>query len=143
MEMKEMYWAAQVGIQRQEVAAWLAYSEGKSEEALAGMRAAVVLEDKTEKNAVTPGPLVPARELLAELLLELKRPSEALKEYESALSEEPNRFWSLYGAAQAAKRAGDEKAAQSYDRKLLIVARPSDKPGRRELIEARSDTKQR
>jgi hypothetical protein len=136
--MKEAYWANQVEIQRQEVVAWLAFSEGKPKAALAGMRAAAELEDKTEKSAVTPGPLAPARELLGDLLLELKQPSEALKEFESTLTKESNRFWSLYGAAEAAKLAGDRTTAQTYFRRLLKVAAHADKPERPEMAEARN-----
>jgi tetratricopeptide (TPR) repeat protein len=102
------------------------------------MRAAAAQEDQTEKSVVTPGPLAPARELLAELLLELKRPKEALKEFEATLTKEPNRFRSLYGAAEAAKLAGDRHTAQTYFQKLLKVAARGDTPGRRELAEALS-----
>lgn len=138
-EMKEVYWANQVEIQRQEVSAWLAFADGDSQGALTGMRAAAEQEDKTEKSAVTPGPLAPARELLAGLLLDLNRPSEALKEFETTLTKEPNRFRSLYGAAEAAKLAGDRSTAQTYFRKLLKVAERADKPERREMAEARSE----
>lgn len=136
--MKEAYWANQVDIQRQEVSAWLAFADDDSQRALSGMRAAAAQEDQTEKSVVTPGPLAPARELLAELLLELKRPAEALKEFEATLTKEPNRFRSLYGAAEAAKLAGDRHTAQTYFQKLLKVAARSDKPGRQELAEALS-----
>jgi tetratricopeptide (TPR) repeat protein len=134
--MKEAYWANQVDIQRQEVSAWLAFADGDSQRALSGMHAAATQEDQTEKSVVTPGPLAPARELLAELLLELKRPTEALKEFEATLTKEPNRFRSLYGAAEAAKLAGDRHTAQTYFQKLLKVAARADKHGRPELAEA-------
>jgi hypothetical protein len=137
--MTEAYWAGQVEIQRQEVAAWLAFAEEKPQDALAGMRAAAELEDKTEKSAVTPGPLAPARELLGELLLELNRPAEALKEFESTLIKEPNRFRSLYGAAESAKRNGDRHTAHVYFQKLLKVADRADQGVRPELVEARRD----
>ncbi|HWX56226.1 MAG TPA: hypothetical protein VN176_16675 [Verrucomicrobiae bacterium] len=139
--MKEGYWASQVEIQRREVSAWLEFSEGDREGALAAMRAVAELEDGTEKSAVTPGPLTPARELLGELLLELKRPAEALKEFEATLTKEPNRFRALYGAAEAAKLAGDRKAEQTYFRQLLKVAERADKPARQEVAEARSETR--
>jgi tetratricopeptide (TPR) repeat protein len=141
LKMKEGYWANQVEIQRQEVSAWLAFAEGDPQGALAGMRAAAELESGTEKNAITPGPLTPARELLGELLLELKRPSEALKEFEATLTKEPNRFRTLYGAAEAAKLAGDRQTALKYFRQLLKVAERADKPGRPELAEARSESR--
>jgi hypothetical protein len=142
LKVKEGYWANQVEIQRQEVSAWLAFAEGDPQGALAGMRAAAELEDGTEKNAITPGPLAPARELLGELLLELKRPSEALTEFKATLTKEPNRFRSLYGAAEAAKLAGNRQASQTYFRELLKVADRADKPGRQELAEARSEARQ-
>ena len=139
--MKEAYWANQVEIQRQEVAAWLAFAEGDSQGAIAAMRAAAQHEDLTEKNAVTPGPLTPAREMLGEMLLELKLPSEALKEFEATLTKEPNRFRALYGAAEAAKLAGNRQVAQTHFRELLKVAERADKPGRQELAEARTELK--
>ena len=137
-KMKEVYWSNQVEIQRQEVSAWLAFAEGDSQGALTGMRAAAEQEDKTENSVVTPGPLAPARELLGELLLDLTRPSEALKEFEATLTKEPNRFRSLYGAAKAAKLAGDRQTAQTYFQRLLKIAERADKPGRPEMAEARS-----
>ena len=137
----EPYWANQVEIQRQEVAAWLAFAEGHPQVALTEMRAAAALEDLTEKNAITPGPLAPASELLGELLLESSQPAAALKEFEATLTREPNRFRSLYGAAEAAKRAGDRQTAQTYFQKLLKVTQPADQPGRPELAEARNETR--
>lgn len=132
----ELYWANQVEIQRQEVVAWLALAEGKQQVALAGLRAAAAMEDNTEKSNVTPGPLAPAREQLGELLLALKLPSEALKEFQSTLIKEPNRFQSLYGAAEAAKLAGDLQTEQTYFRKLIQVAAGTDQPMRQEVAEA-------
>ncbi len=134
--MKETYWANQVEIQRQEVVARLAFAEGKPLDALAGMRAVAAQEDETEKSAVTPGPLAPAREQLGDLLLELKQASEALKEFESTLVKEPNRFRSLYGAAEAARLGGDRQTEQIYFKKLLKIAERADQPGRQELAEA-------
>jgi hypothetical protein len=80
----EAYWAEQVAIQHLAAQAWLAHSEGRPDDALTRMREAAVREDATEKNAVTPGPLVPARELLGDLLLALGRPDEARAEYARA-----------------------------------------------------------
>ncbi len=134
---KEIYWANQSEIQRLEVEATLAFAEGHAEDALAEMRKAVAAEDQTETAAVTPGPLTPAREMLGNFLLELKRPGEALKEFEATLGKEPNRFWSLYGAAESAKRAGDRGTSETYFRKLLLMAKRADEPGRVELAEAR------
>src|SRR6185503_1443978 len=85
---KDAYWAGQVEIQRRGASAWVALAEGREAEALQLMREAAGLEDATEKAAVTPGPIKPARELLGEMLLQLKRPSEALVEFEAAMKKE-------------------------------------------------------
>ncbi|MGH7314519.1 MAG: hypothetical protein ACREJV_15190, partial [Candidatus Rokuibacteriota bacterium] len=123
---KQAYWAEQVEIQGRIVAAWAARTEGKAEEALQMMRAAADAEDSTEKHIVSPGPLVPARELLGEMLLEAKRPAEALKEFEVSQKKEPNRFRGFYGAARAAEMAGDrDKAARNY-RELLALSQKAD-----------------
>ena len=136
-EAKQSYWAEQVEIQRRAVAAWLAYAEGKNEGALQLMRSAADLEDATEKHPVTPGPIVPARELLGELLLELKQPTQALREFEASLSASPNRFNGLSGAARAAQRAGDTEKARSYYAKLVSLSDHGDST-RVELTDART-----
>ena len=84
---------------------------------------------------MTPGRLLPARELLGDMLMELKRPAEALKEYELSQQREPNRFRGLYGAALAAEMAGDGKSARKYYGRLVQVAGKGD---RAELTLARS-----
>jgi tetratricopeptide (TPR) repeat protein len=136
-QAKEGYWAEQVAIQRDGAAAFLALAEGKPADALAMMRAAAVREDATEKNAVTPGPIAPARELLGEMLLEMKQPAEALKEFQVTLKKEPNRFRALYGAAKAASLLGDRAAARTYFSELLKICEKADSPARPELAEAR------
>lgn len=133
----EAYWAEQVAIQHIEASAFVALAEGKSAEALAGMRTAAMREDATEKNVVTPGPIVPARELLGEMLFELKEPAQALREFEASLKKEPNRFRSVYGAARAAASAGDRTAARAHYMHLLKICERADSPGRAELAEAR------
>jgi tetratricopeptide (TPR) repeat protein len=135
---KEMYWAGQTEIQRREASALLARAEGRNADALAGMRAAAEMEDRTEKAAVTPGPLAPARELLGQMLLELAQPSEALKEFEATLKKEPNRFRAVYGAATAAAKAGDRARARTYYGQLLKICERADRPDRPELKEART-----
>lgn len=90
------------------------------------MRAAADLDDATEKHPVTPGALLPAREQLGELLLELKQPAAARQEFETSLRSAPNRFNGLYGAARAAKLAGDQKGAKNYYEKLLELSRLAD-----------------
>jgi tetratricopeptide (TPR) repeat protein len=137
VQAKEAYWAEQVAIQREGAAAFLALKEGKTAEALATMRAAAVREDATEKSAVTPGPIAPARELLGEMLLEMKQPAEALKEFQATLKKEPNRFRALYGAAKAASLSGDRATARTYYSQLLKMCAKADSPGRPELAEAR------
>jgi tetratricopeptide (TPR) repeat protein len=133
----ESYWAEQTDIQRHQAAAWLAWVDKRPSAALAELRAAAAIEDRTEKSAVTPGPLVPAREMLGEFLLELKRPALAIKEFEAALVREPNRFRSLYGAARAASLSGDRAKARAYFARLVTICEHADAPPRRELIEAR------
>lgn len=133
-EAQENYWATQVEIQRRTAAAWLAHAEGKQEEALKLMRSATDLEDSTEKHPVTPGAIVPARELLGELLLELREPQQALKEFEASLLVSPNRFNGLYGAARAAELSGDRAKAATYYAKLTALAERSD--GKRPELQA-------
>ncbi|MDQ4122205.1 MAG: hypothetical protein M3209_12265 [Acidobacteriota bacterium] len=136
-EVKGDYnWAKQVGIKHQVAAAWLAHAEGKSDESLRLMRSAAEIDDATEKHPVTPGALLPAREQLGELLIELKQPAAALQEFESSLRNAPNRFNGLYGAARAAKLATDRKKARLYYEKLVKLSRLADsvKP---EIEEAR------
>jgi hypothetical protein len=134
---QERYWAEQTEIQRRAAAAWLAFADHRESDALAQMREAAALEDATEKAAVTPGPLVPARELLGEMLLLLKQPAAAQQEFEATLKREPNRFRALYGAAHAASLAGDRAAARRYYGQLVKVCTRGDTPGRAELAEAR------
>jgi len=99
----------------------LAYAEGKNEEALQLLRKAADLDDATEKHPVTPGAIVPAREQLGELLLELKQPTAALTEFEASFRSTPYRFNGMYGAARAARLAGDQKRAKGYYEKLLAL----------------------
>jgi hypothetical protein len=136
LDAKEPYWALQVEIQRLNVLAWIALAEKTPESALAQMRQAVELENGTEKSAVTPGPLAPARELLGEMLLQLNRPADARKEFEATLTKEPNRFRALYGAARSASLSGDADTAKTYADKLFTVCKQGDRPGRKELVEA-------
>jgi len=132
----EAYWAEQVEVQRRSVAGWRALAAGRASEALAEMRVAADREDATEKNAITPGPLAPARELLGEMLLMAGRPAESLAAFEATLRHEPNRFRALAGAARAAKEAGDRAAARKYSAALLTLGARADRPGRPELQDA-------
>ena len=134
---KEVFWAEQAEIQRRSASAWLAFVEGRKAEAVDEMRATAAMEDRTEKSAVTPGPLAPARELVGEMLLEMNRPAEALAEFEATLKKEPNRFRALYGAAKSAALSGNREKARTYGASLLKVCERADAPGRAELAEAR------
>ncbi len=133
----EAYWAEQVDIQREVALAWLARAEGRNDEALALMDATADREDGTDKHPVTPGPIVPARELLGELLLELGQPAQALEAFERSHRAEPNRFRGLYGAAQAAELLGDPEKARTYYTALLELAAQADTE-RTELQQARA-----
>jgi hypothetical protein len=100
---REPYWSEQVAIQHLAAKAWLELEEGNADSAIAHMRQAATREDATEKSAVTPGPLAPARELLGDMLMRLKRPREALAEYQQTLMKEPNRRRAISGTARARK----------------------------------------
>lgn len=133
LELKDTYWANQVEVQRRELAAWISEQSGKHGEAVKVMRDAADLEESMDKHAVTPGPVTPAREMLAEMLRR-DQPKQALAEYEAVLKISPNRFNALYGAAIAAETAGDRAAANKYFRRLTDFAVGDDRP---ELVTAR------
>ncbi len=134
---KDAYWAEQIEIQRRAAAAWTARAEGKADEGFVLMRSGVELEASTEKHNITPGPIVTARELLADMLMEAGQPAAAVAAYEASLRVAPNRFKSLHGVARAAERAGDRAKAREYYAKLLSTATAADTP-RPELQEARA-----
>jgi len=117
-----------VEVQRIATAAWIAKAKGQSDDALRLMRAAADLEDRNEKHIVTPGRVVPARELLGELLLELKQPGAALKEFEQSQVREPNRLRGYAGAATAADAAGELDKARQHYAKLVELTRDADTP---------------
>jgi tetratricopeptide (TPR) repeat protein len=133
----DKYWADQVDIQRESATAWILLAEGKNEDALQRMRSAADHEDNTDKHNVTPGVILPARELLGEMLLELKQPAQAMVEFEATLGTAPNRFNALSGAARAAKLSGDNEKAKTYYAKLLALCEHAD-GDRPELQDARS-----
>jgi hypothetical protein len=134
----DTYWGGQVDIQRRIASAWIALAEGRQTEALTMLREAADMEDLTDKNAVSPGPIKPARELLGEMLLELRRPAEALKEFEATMAKEPNRFRGVYGAARAAEGASERQKARTYSAKLIEISQRADRPSRPELQEAQA-----
>jgi tetratricopeptide (TPR) repeat protein len=108
------YWPDQIEIQRRAAAGWLARAEGRNDDALRLMKEAVELEAATDKHPVTPGVVVPARELLADLLMDLGRPAEALADYEASLAIAPNRLYPLSGAVRAADAAGQREKARTH-----------------------------
>ena len=118
---RDSYWAEQVAIQQLGAQAWIDLAERHSDAALAHMREAAQREDATEKSAVTPGPLAPARELLGDLLMAVNEPRAALAEYRATLRKEPNRYWTLHGAMTAASAAGDRGAAADYAAQLQKI----------------------
>jgi tetratricopeptide (TPR) repeat protein len=128
------YWSNQIEVQRREVAAWIGEKNGKTADAITSMRSAADLEESMDKHAVTPGAVIPAREMLAELLLLHHRNSESLAEYQAVLKIAPNRFNALYGAANAAEASGNAAAANQYFRKLIEIAVGDERP---ELVAAR------
>lgn len=138
----ENYWALQVQIHEQELHAWAMMAEGKKEDAIREMSSAAQLEDTTEKSAVTPGPLAPARELLGEMFLASDQPAAALEQFEATLKKEPGRFRALYGAARAAGLAGRADVSRNYFQELLNNCDHPDAPPRHELVEARKAVSQ-
>ena len=125
-DAKDAYWTEQVDIQRRVALAWQTFAEGRKDEAIAQLGAAADAEDATDKSAISPGPLAPARELFGYMLLEAGKPREALAAFEATMNKEPNRFRGLYGGASAAAAAGDRAKASAYYKKLLEIAKESD-----------------
>ena len=117
----EELFARSIQVLRLELNAWLAHVEGRRESSVALMREAAELETSTPKHAVTPGPTLPAYELLGDLLMEQKQPAEALVAYKRSIELYPKRFNSLVGAARAARDAGDETLARAFYQELLQV----------------------
>jgi hypothetical protein len=138
---REAYWGEQVAIQRLGVTAWATLAEGQTDQALTLMSEAADREDRTEKNAVTPGPIAPAREQLGYMLLQSKRAADALAAFEATLKKEPSRFLALAGAADAARQKGDSAASRQYAEQLLTVAARADAGTRPQLAAAQDAVK--
>ncbi len=130
------YWVGQADIQITTLEAWALVAERRNDEALATMRRAADMEDASEKNVVTPGPIKPARELLGEMQLMLGKPADALASFEKTLTVEPNRFRALLGAGQAAEAAGDRAKARAHYAQAVGLWQGAD-PDRREIARAR------
>jgi hypothetical protein len=117
-------WATQVEIQQKAVAAWIALEEKNDDEALHLMTESAELDDANDKSPVTPGAIIPSRELLGDMLLEVNQAANALVAYEKSLSTAPNRFHALSGAKKAAELSGDRTKAESYSAKLKELCGP-------------------
>tara|TARA_R110001583_G_scaffold41753_2_gene132739 strand:+ start:11036 stop:12748 length:1713 start_codon:yes stop_codon:yes gene_type:complete len=135
--LNDSYKANQVAIQIEIIEAWVEFKSGDVEKALSQMRNAAEMESLTSKHPVTPGEILPADELLADMLLKANRPSEALDAYELNLKRRPNRFNGIYGAALAAKESGNNEKAIFYFESLLDLTKDSntDRPEIREAKE--------
>ena len=123
---KNTYWASQTDLQITTLNAWIALAGKRGEEALKLMRAATEAEEASDKHPVTPGNVLPSRELLGEMLLELNQPVAAQAEFEQSLKRDPNRFRGIYGAARAAEAAGNRAAMHAHYAKLQTLAAPRD-----------------
>ena len=132
---KDDYKANQVAIQMKIAEAWILFAEGKKDAAIQQMKVAADMEDKTEKSPVTPGEVLPAKQLLADMLMELNKPAEAFTAYEADLKKHPNRFNSIYGAAVTGEKINDAAKAKQYYERLLTVAPGS---GREEIAKAKA-----
>ena len=119
---KETYWAEQVDIQRQVAQAWKVFAEGDKAKGVELLVAAADAEDLTDKSAVTPGPIAPARELLGFMLLDAGRAKDAQAAFQKTMAKEPGRFLGLYGAARAAEADGNKAAAAALYKKLLEMS---------------------
>ena len=128
----ETLFARQIEMLRLELSAWLAHVEGQKEKSVTLMRQAADLEETTPKPAVTPGPTLPASELLGDLLMEQEQPAEALAAYERSLKLYPRRFNSLLGAARAAHALRDQTRTDAFSAQLVDVA---DKETRRPALQ--------
>ncbi len=135
-QAKDDYWAKQVEVQRLGAAGILAHAQGDDKQAVELVRAAADLDATMDKHPATPAEVLPARELLADLLLELNDPAAALKEYEQSVGTERNRFRSILGIARAAKQTGDTaQAREAYGKLVTLASTDTDRP---ELAEARA-----
>jgi tetratricopeptide (TPR) repeat protein len=136
-EAKDAYWAGIVDIQQQVAAAWVLYAQGKYDDALKAMSAAAGAEDRTDKHAITPGPLAPARELYGEMLLDRGMAKDALAAFEATLKKEPNRLAATLGAAAAAEKLGDIAKARQHYAAAVALTQNAD-PVRPQIAQARS-----
>jgi tetratricopeptide (TPR) repeat protein len=135
-QAKDDYWAKQVEVQRLGASGILAHAQGNDKQAVELVRAAADLDASMDKHPATPAEVLPARELLADLLFELNDPAAALKEYEQSVSTERNRFRSILGIARSAKATGDTpKAREAYGKLVALASGDVERP---ELAEAKA-----
>jgi len=132
---KDMYKANQVDIQIKTSEAWMLFKGGKNKMALELMNAAADMEDATEKHPVTPGEVIPARELLGDMLLQMGYAAKAYAVYMEDLKRHPNRFNGLYGAGLSAEKSGDPAKARLYYQQLSDLC--TSRSTRPELAKAR------
>ncbi|WP_341225458.1 hypothetical protein [uncultured Arcticibacterium sp.] len=137
LELDDNYKANQVAIQIKTIEAWLAFKKGSQNEALSLMKDAANMENLTTKHPVTPGEILPADELLADMLLAANKPKEALTTYELNLERRPNRFNGLYGAAAAAKKSGNSVKSKRYFEALVDLTKNIES-NRPEIKEAKA-----
>lgn len=135
-KQKDTYKSMEVAIQIKAAEAWIYLASGNRKTAVIAMQLAARMEDSTEKHPVTPGEVLPARELLGDMYLQMNENESALQAYEAVLTKCPNRFNSLYSAAKAAVKKGDEQKAIYYYRKLQTVANTAN-ANRQELADVR------
>src|SRR3954462_15409612 len=135
-QANDAYWTRQVLIQERAAESWLAYGEGRKADAVAALRQTADLEDRSGKHVAMENRLSPIREMFGELLLEANEPAQALREFETSLRNNPNRFRSFAGAAKAAERVGNRAQARSFYEKLVTLAAQAD-DGRPGLIAAK------
>jgi tetratricopeptide (TPR) repeat protein len=133
----QSYWADRTEEQMLAISAWIAAKEDARDQAVRFMRAAADGEDGSIKNVIMENRLYPLREMLAELLLEVGQPAPALKEYETALKQTPNRYRAFWGAARAADAMGNQTQASEYFGKLVNLAKNADVE-RQEVREAKA-----
>jgi tetratricopeptide (TPR) repeat protein len=133
---KDPYWPIVVDAQRLAVSAWIAHAEGRHADAVRLAGEAADKEELVEKHPVTPGPLIPARELFGDILMVHNQPAQALVAYEATLKREPNRTRTIVGAARAAKAAGKNDIAKKYYRSVIDIMDPHAM--RPELAEAKA-----
>jgi hypothetical protein len=140
---KNTYWATEVEVQRLALAGWIALGEDDKAEALKLMRAAADLEDRNEKHIVTPGRLIPARELLGDMLLQAGDATDALRELEASQKREPNRLRNYALCARAAEAAGDRGKARDCSQRVLDLTKTGNGAIRPELVQARASLAQK